>query len=332
MKRGWLHGFAAGLTALTLSGCSDREGSEHAALALAEAIHPGQFKLHDSYLQTGGYYEVALVSRTDPLLRVRFVIDREAGECQLGSRCEERYRRAHAAAVSTAIKMKALNAAFVSCGVPMLGLHDPAKAPAFRTIVELDLDPADQQPALNRLAPCIAAYRAALPADSPADLRVLSLRILRPQGSPAPVQPMTLDSRLPGKRDDQPSYMIAMLPDEPRAMAEKLRLYANYVRGSGLSDKLAETAQRVLAADPQGGHVPNHALNWQLKLDPQRLDVIRTYVLACSAHVPGQGPCKTDVAVRIRYDLARDEASEVAVIRNFRDDRGSPVLPPLPGR
>lgn len=337
MKRGWIRGAAAGLTALIpglmLGGCADRSGSEEVALALAEAIYPGQFKLHDSFLQTGGYYEVALASRTDPLMRVRFVIDREPAQCAIGTACEERLRRAHAAASMTAMKIRALNAGFGACGVPLLGMHDPAKAPAFRAVVEIDLDPADQQPALDRLTPCIAAYRQALPANADPALQALTLRIVRPApGQPTAPQSMTLDSRLPDGRQNDPSYVIGLLADQPRALAENLRLYVNYVRASGLDEKLAETARIALAGDPQGGQVPNHALNWQLKLDPQRLDVIRTYVLACSAQTPGDGPCKTDVAVRIRYDLAKDEASELAVIRNIRDDRGSPVLPDLPGR
>lgn len=70
----------------------------------------------------------------------------------------------------------------------------------------------------------------------------------------------------------------------------------------------------------------------QLKLDPQRLDVVRTCVLACSVDRPGAGPCRTEIAVRVRYDLAKNEASDMAVIRNVRDNRESSTLAQLPGR
>ncbi|GEM_PF-2546090 len=323
---------AAGLAALVLGGCGDRPGSESAAVDLVEAIYPGQFAFHDSYLQKG-HYDVALVSKTDPLMRIRFAVDADPAQCRVGSDCETRLRRAHAVATGTAIRIKAINSAFGACGVPLIGIHDMSMAPGFRTVIELDLDPADQQPALDRLTPCIDAYRQALPANADPALQGLGLRILRPAASgPTAPAPLTLDSRIPDDRTADPSYMIMVTPDQTRALAENLRLYVHYVSASGLDDKLSETAKRALADDPQGGHVPNHALNWQLKLDPARLDVIRTYVLACSSHTAGEGPCKTDVAVRIRYDLATDTASEIAVIRNIRDQRGSPDLPAIPGR
>ncbi|MGE4323172.1 MAG: hypothetical protein AB7E60_09110 [Sphingobium sp.] len=159
------------------------------------------------------------------------------------------------------------------------------------------------------------------------------MQILRPApGRAAAPAPLTHDSRLPASRADEPAYQITIGAGQDRARAANLRLYVHYVSGSGLDEKLADVARRTLANDPLGGHVPNHALNWQLKLDPRRLDVIRTYVLACGTHIPGKGPCRTDVAVRIRYDLAREEASELAVIRDIGGTRGSVDLPVLPGR
>ncbi|MFV0625433.1 hypothetical protein ACBY01_15670 [Sphingomonas sp. ac-8] len=324
--------WTAGLVALALGGCGDREGSERAALALSEAVYPGEFAFYDSYLQKG-YYDVALVKKGDPLTRLRFAIDAEPAECRIGTACEQRLRRARADAVASAIKIKALNAGFGECGVPMLGIHDGRITSAFRTIVELDLDPADQQPGLDRLTPCVSGFRRALPADADEAPGTLALRILRPVGgrTTAPV-PLTLDSRLPAKRADEPSYHIAIAAGQDRAQAADLRLDVHYVSGSGLDDKLADIARQALAKDPLGGRVPNHALNWQLKLDPQRLDVIRTYVLACSTHTPGKGPCQTDIAVRMRYDLAKGAASELAVIRNARGAHGSVDLPEMPGR
>jgi len=330
--RAWTSIAIAVGTVLALAGCGDRPGSEKAALALIEAVYPGAFVFHDSYLQKG-YYDVAFAKRGDPLTRLRFAVDADPAQCRLGTPCEQRLRRAHADAVSTGIKLKALNAGFGTCGIPMLGIHDAERTSRFRTIVELEMDSADQQSALDRLAPCVAAYRQALPKSADEHLQTLSLRILLAErgGASAP-KPMTLDSRLPDARAAEPSYQLTIGAGEERPKTADLRLYAHYVRESGLGAKLAKVARAALAKDPLGGHVPNYALNWQLKLDPQRSDVVRTYVLACSVEKPGTGPCQTDIAVRIRYDLAKDEASEVAVLRNIRYDRGSMKLPELPGR
>ena len=328
-RAGW---GAAIFSALLLGGCGDREGSERAAIALTETVYPGEFEFHDSYLQKG-YYDVALAKKGDPLTRIRFNIDPDPAQCRVGTACERRLRRAHASAVLSGIKVKALNAAFSRCGVALLGIHEAQITPAFRTVLELDLDPADQQPALDRLTPCIESYRQALPADADTALRTLTLRILRPtKGQPAKPAPMTLDSRLPDNRFDEPSYQIGIGADQEQALAADLRLYVHYISASGLDDKLADIARSTLAKDPLGGHVSNYPVNWQLKLDPQRLDVIRTSVLACSMYKEGQGLCRADVAVKMRFDLATGEASDVAVMRNILDARGSPVLPILPGR
>ncbi|MCW2365123.1 hypothetical protein M2333_002289 [Sphingobium sp. B11D3B] len=330
--KAWTSIAIAAVAALALAGCGDRPGSEKAGVALAEAVYPGAFVLHDSYLQKG-HYDVALVKRGDSLTRLRFAIDADPAQCRVGTACEQRLHRAYAEAVATGIKLKALNAGFAACDIPMLGLDDAESGSRFRVIVELGLDPADQQPALDRLVPCITTYRQALPAKADEHLQVLSLRILRPaQGGPTAPQSMTLDSRLPGARAAEPSYQVTIAAGDDRPRAADLRLYVHYVRESGLGDKLADVARDALAKDSIGGHVPNYALNWQLKLDPQRLDVVRTYVLACSVDRPGTGPCRTDIAVRMRYDLIKDEASEVGVIHNVRDDRGSSTLAKLPGR
>lgn len=330
--KAWARAWSMGLVALVLSGCEHRRGSEQAALAVAEAACPGQFEIHDSYLQKG-HYDVALVKRDDPLTRVRFAIDADPAQCSPGAACEDRFRRAHAYAVSSATKIKALNTGFGQCGVPLLGFHEEPVAPTFRTIVELDLDSSDQQPALDRLGPCIDAFRRALPARVDSATQTLALRIIRPvRGSVTPPAPLSLDSRLPTGRADEPGYQVTISAGQDRALAADLRLSLHSVRASDLGLVLAEVAQRALANDPRGGHVPNRPLSWRLKLDSERLDVIHAYVLACSAPAPENRPCRTDIAVQIRYDLASEEASQVVVMRDVRGPRGIVNLPELPGR
>ncbi|MFV0625422.1 hypothetical protein ACBY01_15615 [Sphingomonas sp. ac-8] len=332
----WVRLYAVAVVTVALAGCDyrdrlDQEGSERAALALAEAIYPGQFELHGSELEKTRY-DVALVKKGDPLTRLRFMVDADPAECRVGTDCERRLRSAHAEAVAVGMKLNAINGGFGKCGLPVLGIDDEPVISALRAIVELDLDPADQQPALDRLTPCVAAFRQALPAGADEAMARLFLRILRPArgGATAPA-PLTLDSRLPDQRAKEPSYQITIGARQDRAHAADLRFYRQPVTGSDLDKKLANVATRALAEDPQGGHVPDHALIWRLKLDSQRLDVIRTYVLACSQQPRGKIPCPTDLAVRMRYDLASGEASELAVIRDIRAD-GSLDLPTLPGR
>jgi len=160
-----------------LAGCGDRQGSIDAAMTLAEINYPGQLELYDTHLQKD-HYDVVLAIKGDPVTRIRFGVDRDPAQCRSGAHCEERLRSAYETGVASGAKLKALDQALRECGVTALGIDDTHITPAFRTIVELDLDPADQQPALDRLTPCIATFRQALPPDaSPAQLS-LKLRVL----------------------------------------------------------------------------------------------------------------------------------------------------------
>lgn len=78
--------------------------------------------------------------------------------------------------------------------------------------------------------------------------------------------------------------------------------------------------------------MPELSFLTETRLDPQRLDVIRTYILACSKHEPGKGRCRPDMAVVMRYDLQSGDVSEVKVLRNIKDARGMIRLPRLAGR
>ncbi|TCP36582.1 hypothetical protein [Sphingomonas sp. BK235] len=327
MKRaGWL---GAILPGLILSGCGDRQGSIDAAMALAEAVYPGQLELLDSHLKKG-QYAVTMGIKGDPLTRIGFDIDPDPAHCRIGTRCEERLRRAYAAGVAAGVKMKVLNAVLPACGVRMLGVQESEITPAFRTIVELDLDPADPQPGLNRVTPCIAAYRAAMPADARDDH--LAFRILLPNGAPAKSAPLTFERQLEGARNDEPSYMISVAPDAASLSASQLRLYAWFLSAPERRDRLADAARAALAAERRQGHVPRLAQFHGTRLDPRRLDVVRTYVLACSVRERGKGPCRTDMAVRLRYDLRTGATSEPAILHDIRDAKGQIVLPELPGR
>ena len=327
VRAGWL-----GLL-LVLSACGDREGSVDAAMALAEANYPGQLELIDSHLQKG-HYDVVFARKDDAFTRIRFGVDPDPSRCRVGTRCEERLRRAYAIGVAAGEKLKAVDTALKRCGVPALGLHESHISSVFHTMIELDLPVQGQQPALDRLTPCVAAFRAALPADAAPEQRGLAFRILLPgPGGPArPVSQLAFETSPDRARMDEISYLIGIGPDETAFRSQKLRVYSGFLAGKDLREKLAGIARETLDRDASGGHVPKLSFLTGTRLDPDRRDVIRTYILACSEHRAGQGPCREDIAVRLGYDLATGEVFERAILRDIRDGTGNLRLPELPGR
>lgn len=320
------------LLACLLAGCGDRQGSIDAALMLAEINYPGKLELYDTHLQKD-HYDVVLAIKDDPVTRIRFGVDRDPAQCRSGTACEVRLRSAYANGVAAGAKLKALDQALRKCGVTALGIDGRDITPAFTTIIELDLDPVAPQPSLDRLTPCIAAFRQALPPDATLAQHSLALHVL-PTEKPgaAPAAPLTFETLLASKRAYEPSYLAHLGPTDKHLASGKLRLNPQYLMGDELRARLLQAARRTLDDDPLGGHVPPVSFLAETQLDPQRLDVIRTYILACSKHEPGKGPCEKDIAVRLRYDFQSQNVSEQAVLRDIRDERGRTNLPELPGR
>lgn len=331
MPRRLLSGLWALLAAGGLTGCADKRGSVEAATALAEAVYPGQLELFDTHMQKA-HYDVVFAVKGDAFSRVRLAVDSDPAQCRPGTPCEDRLRRAYTEGTQAGAKLKALNAALPGCGATLLAVHGNEVSPTFRAVVEMDLDPADQQPALDRLTPCIAAFRAALPADATDEQRRLNLRIFLSDGGKAPPSPVTFETPLDRDRSNAPSYMASVAPDETALSPSGLYLYANYLANSGLREQLGKAAQAVLDELGEQGHVPPQPLVGGTKIDPVRLDVIRAYVLACSVNEAGKGPCKTDIAVRFRYDLNSGAVSEQEILHDIHDERRTLRLPDLPGR
>lgn len=316
-----------------LSACADRQDAIDAATALAEATYPGQLELVGTQLQKD-HYDVVFAIRGDPFTRIRFGVDRDASRCRPGSPCEERLHRAYASGISAGTKLRALNAAFPRCGVVPLAIQDGQAGPNFTAVIELDLAAQDPQPALDRLSACLAAFRSALPPGAAPEQRSLKLRILLPDagGAAPPSSLLTFETKLAKARVDDISFLTGIGPEADRISAENLRVHPAFLSARDMRDRLADAADTALAGDPAGGVIPTLAFPTGTRLDPQRLDVIRTYILACSAPQKGQTPCKPDIAVRMRYDLATGEVTEQAIIRDIRDAAGNLRLPPLPGR
>lgn len=321
------------MVASLLTACGDRQGSIDAATALAEAVYPGQLELFDTHLTTG-QYAVIFTKKGDAFSRIRLFVDPDPAKCRVGTHCERQLRRAYVNGTAAGAKLKAMAATLPPCGIAILGVDASRLDASFQTEIELDMDPADQQPALDRLSRCIAAFRAALPADATLAQQGVSLSILLPRPGKA-VQPdpaPSFETSIGRSRMNEPRYLTFLKPDETRLKASALRLHPAHLLIPDISDRLAAQARDVLSAQRQPGHIQQYVSFHGTRLDPQRLDVLRTYVLACSFHEPGKGPCRTDLAVRMRYDMKTGEATETAILRDIRDDRGSLRLPALPGR
>lgn len=332
LGRRWLLGLSL---CACLSACADRQEAIDAATALVEATYPGQLKLVGTHMQKD-HYDVIFAIKGDPFSRIRFGVDRDAARCRPSSPCEDRLHRAYAAGVAAGAKLKALNAAFPGCEVVPLAVEDRDFGIGFTAIIELDLAARDQQPALDRLTPCIAAFRSALPPEATPEQQSLQLRILLPERdgaarAPAPAL-VTFDTTLAKARRDEISFLTGIGPDNDRILALKLRVHPAFLSRKITRDRLVDAAETALAGDPGGGQVATLAFPTGTRLDAQRLDVIRTYILACSTVRKGQGPCRTDMAVRLRLDLATDEVIPEAILRDIRDAHGNLRLPPLPGR
>ncbi|MFJ1294118.1 hypothetical protein ACEPPZ_19025 [Paracoccus yeei] len=198
------------------------------------------------------------------------------------------------------------------------------------------LHPAEQhqQPALDRLTPCNPAFRTDRPPLPTPDHQSLKLRLLLPEPGGAARAPalLTLDTPLADARSDEISFLTGIGPEADRIPAESLRVHPAFLSGRTMRDRLVDAAETALAGDPGGGQVATLAFPTGTRLDPQRLDVIRSYILACSTVRKGQGPCRTDIAVRLRHDLGAGEVIPEAIIRDIRDAQGNLRLSPLPGR
>lgn len=321
----WVAGAAA---VFGLSGCAGRDAATDAAMTLAEANYPGQLELLAAKRQKDNY-RVLLAPKGDAVTRISFVVDPDPAECVPGSRCEVRFRRAYDEGLAIGAKVKALEAALARCGVITRGMESNDIVADFRTVIELDLPISNQQSALDRLTPCISAFRSALPQNASSALRTIQFRIVTPE-VPGEAAPLRFETPSPEIPAEYPSYLLGVGAVDRTADTKKLRLAPDYLRRGGVNDRLADIARRSLANG--SGTVPEQSAPYGMKLDLDRRTVLRSYILACSQTSTSGRPCRTDMAVAMQYDLSNGRASDIQVLRNIRNDRGAVELPPLIGR
>ncbi|MRX52213.1 hypothetical protein GI374_17810 [Paracoccus sp. S-4012] len=313
-------------------GACGRDEAREAALALAEAVYPGQLEIHDTHLRKG-YHDVTLAMRDDPVTRITFSIDRDPADCLPASACEDRLRRAYVHDTARRDMLKAIDRAFAACGVPVLAQTRATLEPNLPPpvpVVELDLREGND--ALARLQPCLEnLWSGNAGATWAASLTSMELRILpRPAAGPsAAPRPLTFEARIPATRMQQPAYAIVLPVGAVEADPALLRFRAYPALKRKLDERLSKTA-RAFAGD-HGGHVPELSFATGMRLDPARLDVVRAHVQGCSDYA-GEGPCGFDFAISMRYDITTDDVSDLSLHRMVRDRRGSYQLPDLPGR
>lgn len=312
------------LFTLAASSAFANQPAADAAMALAEATHPGKLEFHSSEQQDGAHI-VTLAIKDDPITRIRFDMGSDPADCQTGTACEQRFRNAYDEGLAAGIKLAAVNEAMQSCKVRPVAVEGSAGTPQFRLVVERDLHSGQAQQQLDELTACLSDFRNALPDNASTQQRSIALRILQPaEDTPAATGLLTFETRLPASRQDDVSYLIGAGPEDTTLTTTQLRLDPVYLQADEQRKRFSEAARHALG---ETGHVPDNAIPWQTQLDPQQPQLLHTHILACSNPGNGAKPCQADMAVRLRYDLSSDTVSNPEVLHDVVDAQGWITLP-----
>jgi hypothetical protein len=309
----------AAAAALLLVGCADREEVAKSAMRVAEANYPGQLEILDVRLTDQFRHRVTFGIKGDPITRFSLSLGSDPAECLAGSECEARLRKAYTQGVLASSRLKTLNRAFRTCGVPLLAPDGMSEA----FYLELYMERSNPQPALDRLQSCTARYW-----QESRDKRPLHFRILRPrkEGPAARPQLVTFESKLPAARYAEPSYLITARAGEDRIPQAALRFDPRYLRTPPVRDKLKAVILEHLGQQRSGATLPDYMTFEGTRLDAQRIDLVHTLVPACS-QPPAQraSRCIQDVAAHLTYDLGTGEMSVIKVVaRPTLKGRGFP--------
>lgn len=304
-------------------------------MALAEAFYPGQLELHATHLQKG-HYDVTLAIKGDPVTRIRFAVDRNPADCTLGTPCEERLRRAHGSGIAFGQEIKALETTFRGCGMPVLAVQWYGGASGLVPIVAQRLTDDNQHQVVEALAACVTALRAQYRDAAWWGQRSAIRIIIGSDGAGRPVQapvPLSFEAAVPGFLQDASAYSVTLAMDRPHVEAGALRFHPFRALNDKLRTTIRKDAESHLRAQAEGLILESLPMLWQTELDPERVDVIHTYVLACTPAAREARRCrKGDVALRVQYDLSAHRVVDMQRMPLARDDGGSALFPPLPAR
>lgn len=312
------------LVTLSASSVFASQPAADAAMALAEAHHPGQLAFHSS-VQQGEHHTVTLSVKDDPITRIRFDMDSNPADCKTGTACEQRFKTAYDEGIAAGIKLQAVNQAMHSCKVRPLAVESAGETTQFRLVVERDLHSGQAQQQLDELTACLNDFRNALPDAASTQQRSIALRILQPaRDTPQATGLLTFDSQLPASRQKEVSYLIGAGPEESTLTTAQLRLDPAYLTADEQRTRFSEAARSALG---EQGQVSGNTVPWQTQLDAQQPQLLHTHILACSQTSQDAEPCKTDMAVRLRYDLSTNRVSDAVVLNDVLDERGQVRLP-----
>lgn len=336
MTRPLLYGWLSALLVLPAAGHASRQAASEAALQLAEAIYPGQLELQATYLRKG-FYEVVLTPHGDTITRIRLAMDPDPANCRLGTRCETRLRRAYTLGMAQGQEIRALDAAFRACGMPILAVEQPGGAATFVPVIAHPLNSENRAQVAQAVAACATGYRDASRAQPWwAERQAMRVTVASlPQGRAQldPPAPLTSDVQVPTALQAVPAYAFSIALDGPAASVNHIA----FAPFRALQDRIQQdirTAADRFARD-QDDDLQQEAVSLlrQTRVDPQQVDLIDTYILACTpAARQGRRCARGDVALHVRYDLGKSQVVDIARLPLARDALGSPLLPPFPAQ
>lgn len=324
-------GFAL-IAAMVLAPAGARAASPSAAdaaLQLADALYPGELEVHDTHLRKG-YVEVVLAPKGDPVTRIRLAMDPDPADCRLGTPCETRLRRAYAQGIAQGQEMRTLEAAFRACGMPILAVEEPGSAAFYTPVLHASLTQDKRQQVTQDVAACAAEFRAQAQ-DQPWWATRTGMRVLLTDAVATPPAPLTVDAAVPAAWQRAPAYAAIVAFDATGATVRELAFAPWRAFTAQMQETVTTATDRFLRrerGDIQRETVPTLR---QTRLDPDNVDVVSTYLLACTpAARRGERCLRGDVALDVRYDVRKDSVIEIRRVPFERDRLGSPELPPRP--
>ncbi|WP_343312674.1 hypothetical protein AAIB41_07425 [Brucella sp. BE17] len=304
-------------------------------MELAEAIYPGQLELYATYLQKA-HYDVIFSVKGDPVTRIRLAMDRNPADCRLDAPCEKRLRMAYVSGIDLGAELKALDRTFTACGIPVLAVNWFGGKAHLVPIVQEPLNNENQNRVFDKLNQCVAQFRTDNYKtqwwNERSNIRIIIASNDTQQKPTKPI-PLTFENSVPGFLQNRPAYSMVFRLDGENVENGALRFEPFHKFEQKIMETIKNEATGFLQKQADKPMLETSAILWDTQLDPQRVDMIRTYLLACTVEVRDGKRClKGNVAIGIKYDINKHKVLEMRRIPIERDRSGSAIFPPLPSR